>query len=226
MKMKFVMPVFLLSSFLIVNSPLVFAKDKILLDALNAEAGNTSMEKGEVSDDATSEPSVVPKAITDYNALEKKVAKQIEGLLSGASQNDTNEDSNKQFESALENIVSSALLKGNKLDDIRSAVSTAMDDIKQKSVETGDVAISTIETAGKALKNIVGEASVPRSSIEQLSSTVSEIQTVTVLEGENLYRIAQRVYGSGKRYLELYEANKDTIKDPNIIRLGQVLKLP
>lgn len=224
--MKFVIPVFLLSSFLIVNSQLVFAKDKALLEALNAEADSTSMEKGKAVEDARSEPMVVPNAITDYDSLEKKVAEQIEGLLLGAPKKKATEESGKQFENALEDIVSSALLKGNKLDDIRSAVSSAMTDIKKKSVKTGEVAISTIESAGKALKNIVGEVNVPKSSIEQVSSSVSEVRTVTVLEGENLYRIAQRIYGSGRRYLELYEANKDTIKDPNIVRLGQVLRLP
>jgi nucleoid-associated protein YgaU len=223
--MKFVMPVFLLSAFLIVNSPLVFAKDKALLEALNAEADNTSMEKGKAVEDATSEPMVVPSAITDYDTLEKKVAEQIEGLLSRGSKEKATEEAGKKFENALEDIVSSALLKGNKLDDIRSAVSSAMTNIKKKSVKTGDVAISTLESASKALKNIVGEVNVPKSTIEQVSSSVSEVRTVTVLEGENLYRIAQRIYGSGRRYLELYEANKDTIKDPNIVRLGQVLRL-
>ena len=62
------------------------------------------------------------------------------------------------------------------------------------------------------------------------SSTASESsdqgRTIVVLKGESLSRIAAKIYGSGSKYPLLYEANKDTIKDPNKIAVGQVLKVP
>ena len=50
----------------------------------------------------------------------------------------------------------------------------------------------------------------------------------TVKEGENLWQIARywEVYGDGKAWAQIYEANKDTIKDPNLIRPGWVLTIP
>jgi nucleoid-associated protein YgaU len=50
--------------------------------------------------------------------------------------------------------------------------------------------------------------------------------TVTVLEGESLYKVALRIYGRGNDYVRLYAANKSTIADPNIVRVGQVLQVP
>jgi nucleoid-associated protein YgaU len=221
-------PTFILSSLLIFSTQQAFAKDKALLDALHAEADETSMVKEVALEDATPEPSVDPKAITDYDALEKKVAQQITGLLEGAS---TGADA--QFENQLESIVSSALLEGTKLDDIRSAVTAAMHDIKKNSVPKGNISTDIVESASKALDNIVGETAVvvekvAKSKVVQTSVDNSVIiaNTVTVLDGENLYKIAQRVYGSGRKYLELYEANKDILKNPNLIRAGQVLKVP
>ncbi len=213
---------------LALSTSLALAKDKALLDALSAEADNTSMEEDTSLDSTDSEPSSAPKDITDYDALEKKVAEQIKGLLK-----DPNKD--KQISDKLENIVSSALLQGNKMNDIRSAVTAAMTDIKKASVKAGDASNSIIKSAGKALENIVAEKKVKPAKtapkVAQASPTIPDnaiiiANTVTVLKGESLYKIAQRVYGSGSRYLELYNANRDVLSDPNIISVGQILKVP
>lgn len=51
-------------------------------------------------------------------------------------------------------------------------------------------------------------------------------QTYTVRSGDSLYRIAERTMGSGNRYHELYEANKDQLSSPDAIREGMVLRIP
>lgn len=48
----------------------------------------------------------------------------------------------------------------------------------------------------------------------------------TVKAGDTLGSIAQQELGSGARWNEIYEANKDTIKDPNLIYVGQKLTIP
>jgi nucleoid-associated protein YgaU len=51
--------------------------------------------------------------------------------------------------------------------------------------------------------------------------------TYDVKPGDNLWLIAQRVYGDGSRWSELYAANKDTIgPDANLILAGQQLVIP
>ena len=50
--------------------------------------------------------------------------------------------------------------------------------------------------------------------------------TYTVTSGDCLWSIAQKLYGTGTRWPELYEANRAIIHDPNQIQIGQVLTVP
>jgi nucleoid-associated protein YgaU len=51
-------------------------------------------------------------------------------------------------------------------------------------------------------------------------------QSYVVQRGNSLWQIARRVYGAGTRYVIIYSANPDQIRDPNRIYPGQVFKLP
>ena len=46
--------------------------------------------------------------------------------------------------------------------------------------------------------------------------------------GDNLWRIAGywEVYGDRLQWEKLYEANKDQLRDPNMLKVGQVLVIP
>lgn len=50
--------------------------------------------------------------------------------------------------------------------------------------------------------------------------------TYTVEKGDYLKKIAQLTYGDSARWEDIYEANKASIKNPNILYKGQVLILP
>ena len=50
--------------------------------------------------------------------------------------------------------------------------------------------------------------------------------TYTVVTGDSLSKIAQRQYGDAQKWPVIFEANRDTIKDPDLIHPGQVLKIP
>lgn len=50
--------------------------------------------------------------------------------------------------------------------------------------------------------------------------------TYVVMPGDSLWRIAARTYGAGSKWRTIYEANKDIIRNPNLIYVGQVLTLP
>ena len=51
-------------------------------------------------------------------------------------------------------------------------------------------------------------------------------RTYTVVAGDSLSKIAQRELGDASRWHAIYDANRDTIKDPDLIHPGQVLKMP
>ena len=48
----------------------------------------------------------------------------------------------------------------------------------------------------------------------------------TVQRGDSLWKIAKEQLGDGTRWGELYEANRDTIRNPSLIYAGQVLEIP
>ena len=50
--------------------------------------------------------------------------------------------------------------------------------------------------------------------------------TYTVKSGDCLWNIAKKFYGDGSKYTKIYEANKDKIKNPNLIYVGQVFVIP
>jgi len=51
-------------------------------------------------------------------------------------------------------------------------------------------------------------------------------RSYTVKAGDTLSKIAKALTGDLNNWKAIYEANKDTIKDPNVIRPGQVLRIP
>jgi nucleoid-associated protein YgaU len=47
-----------------------------------------------------------------------------------------------------------------------------------------------------------------------------------VKSGETLSKIAKQYYGDASLYMTIFEANKDILKDPNLIKVGQKLRIP
>jgi nucleoid-associated protein YgaU len=60
----------------------------------------------------------------------------------------------------------------------------------------------------------------------RVSSTVDETTTYTVAAGDNLSKIAKRLYGNANAWKSIFDANRDQLSDPDRIRPGQILKIP
>ncbi|MBY5988336.1 LysM peptidoglycan-binding domain-containing protein [Roseovarius atlanticus] len=52
------------------------------------------------------------------------------------------------------------------------------------------------------------------------------VQAVTVQPGYTLWGISRRNYGEGIEYVRIFEANRDRIRDPDLIYPGQVFTIP
>lgn len=57
-------------------------------------------------------------------------------------------------------------------------------------------------------------------------ATVPAGGTITVQPGNNLWTIAQTHYGSGVLYTQIFTANRDLIRDPELIYPGQIFAMP
>ncbi len=51
-------------------------------------------------------------------------------------------------------------------------------------------------------------------------------RTYKVVAGDTLSKIAKKYYGDANKYMKIFEANKDQLKDPDKIKVGQTLKIP
>jgi nucleoid-associated protein YgaU len=62
------------------------------------------------------------------------------------------------------------------------------------------------------------------------SSTASQPsaggKSYTVRKGDSLSKIAKREYGDAQRWRVIYDANRDTIQNPDLIQPGQVIQIP
>ncbi len=53
-----------------------------------------------------------------------------------------------------------------------------------------------------------------------------EPSRMVIQPGNNLWKLSRQVYGKGIQYTVIYEANKDQIRDPDLIYPGQVFVMP
>lgn len=51
-------------------------------------------------------------------------------------------------------------------------------------------------------------------------------RTYIVKKGDSLSKIAKEFYGNANQWKKIYEANRDKIKDPNLIQIGWELVIP
>lgn len=62
--------------------------------------------------------------------------------------------------------------------------------------------------------------STPRSSVEPDEGDVYLVQS-----GDTLERIARKVLNDGRRWRDIYEWNREQLRDPSVLRIGQKLKI-
>lgn len=91
--------------------------------------------------------------------------------------------------------------------------------------------LDELDGAGKVLSRL--ETPFKREAPEVLQPAVDAaedpdkpVRAVTVQSGDTLWAISRARYGDGVLYVKVVEANRDSIKDPNLIYPGQVFAIP
>jgi nucleoid-associated protein YgaU len=57
-------------------------------------------------------------------------------------------------------------------------------------------------------------------------SAGTDTQSYTVAKGDNLSKIARHFYGNANEWRRIFDANRDQLDNPDLIKPGQVLKIP
>lgn len=84
-------------------------------------------------------------------------------------------------------------------------------------------------TVGDAYRNPAGQERITiLGETAQTKDTTATTQAAsyTVQRGDCLWHIATRMLGSGMRWQDIYRLNQDVIRNPNLIFVGQSLRLP
>ena len=63
-------------------------------------------------------------------------------------------------------------------------------------------------------------------SVDPSIAPPPEPKTHKVQAGDTLSKIAKQFYGDAGKYGKIFEANRDQLSDPNMIKVGQVLRIP
>ena len=66
----------------------------------------------------------------------------------------------------------------------------------------------------------------PLESSPSPAGTTGQSQTYVVVAGDSLSKIAKHFYGDANKWHRIHEANKDQIKNPDLIHPGQKLTIP
>ena len=92
----------------------------------------------------------------------------------------------------------------------------------EKKADFSDVAATVTSTEQIVEKADFSDVTATVTSTEEI---IGE-QTYTVAKGDSLSTIAKAHYGKASAWKSIFEANRDTIEDPDRIFPGQVIKLP
>jgi nucleoid-associated protein YgaU len=94
-------------------------------------------------------------------------------------------------------------------------------DAEKKKADFSDVVAGGSSTAPRA-----DAAPTSASSSAATPNVADQERSYTVVAGDTLSKIAKREYGDASKWHRIYEANKDTIKNPDLIYPGQTFKIP
>ena len=73
---------------------------------------------------------------------------------------------------------------------------------------------------------VTAEASTQSDDTTSQPQATPEISAITVQPGNTLWGISRERYGEGILYVRVFEANRDKIRNPDLIYPGQVFVLP
>jgi nucleoid-associated protein YgaU len=127
--------------------------------------------------------------------------------------------------------------KGNDSENVKKLIEEEKETMPIEGLEV-EVEGDTVILRGKAKSaedkvkaaliagNIEGVSKVNADELETEDTQVIDDIFYEVQKGDTLWRIADIYYKDGSRYTEIFEANREVIKDPDKIYPGQMIRIP
>lgn len=109
------------------------------------------------------------------------------------------------------------IIRADLLDNANRVLATARVPFRREAGENISAIASDTDGQATAPSGVHGEAAAPLQKVEG---------SVIIRRGDNLWTISKRTYGKGTRYTTIYLANRDQIRNPDLIWPGQVFNMP
>jgi len=119
----------------------------------------------------------------------------------------------------------------DKVKDYIEAENPGVQDL-QISVQDGVANLSGIADSSEAMEKAVLMAGniqgVSQVNVDNLSAPAptEKVEYYVIKSGDTLSAIAARYYGKGSLYPRIFEANREVIKNPDLIYPGQKIRIP
>jgi len=117
-----------------------------------------------------------------------------------------------------------------RLDEVgsNSGAVRARAEVPFKVPDTATTSVPAQATSSTAQRPQLATAgtTVPAPATSPSTVVVPKIATTTVSRGDSLWRLSHLTYGAGTRYAVIYKANREQIRNPNLIYPGQIFVLP
>ena len=121
---------------------------------------------------------------------------------------------------------------GKDEENIKSEIATSLSSEPVNNLEV-KVDGDTVKISGDASAEALEKAALIAGNVEGIKNV--EIEGVrdddesnyyTIVSGDNLSKISKKFYGDPNKYNVIFEANKEVIKDANLIYPGQKIRIP
>jgi nucleoid-associated protein YgaU len=157
-------------------------------------------------------------ALTDRD--EQELAKKAEEEAEAAEHQATLERAKREAAEA------KARAAEKKLEEMEAKLKEAEKDASQAEAKASRVERARRREEVARRREKMDEARELKRRVREKAAEEAEARTYVVKSGDSLSKIAKELLGDAGRWPEIFEANKDKIKDPNLIYPGQELDIP
>ena len=186
------------------------------VDLLNVEAGLYTLRVDELNSvgDVMSR-SETPFKREEPTELAALMAETDEVVVDDAAEAET-------VAAASDTLKSDTAGKVQQESEITQTVVDVQAQVKNLAASASDIYFE-VEASGASSKGVGGE---PVELDAYLRAPSATFRVKTVQPGSTLWAIAKESYGAGIEYFKVFDANKERIRDPDLIYPGQVFEIP
>ncbi len=211
------------------------------LEKSNEEFAAKVIELGEIRDQLETAKDETGRLVGQCDALKKQLDVRTEKVTSLQNELDELKAKSKAGEETSVGRIADLEATIKSIEEDKTKLAARVDELESERSRSGRRSLSRkLDEARRDLKAATDQNAQYAGQIEQLQTRIAQLEAQTgasgtgaqrtviheVEAGETLRTISQKYFGTKERYLDIYEANRDIIANPDEIKAGQKLVIP